>query len=216
MLIGPPDTLPGLQERLDPGAEVDTFTHGEALEALDHIIRTRPAIVAMRDDFADSSRGRALINRIKEDKALVDVEVRVMAQNAAHNRVAVKRGTQRAGAAVAVDEPALELDQKGTRRAPRIRIKDGIEIAIDGNVAALVDLSAIGAQVVSPTVLKPNQRVRIIMGEGKDSLKCSGAIVWASFEMPKGLPTRYRAGINWGVTAAGPSVEQFARKNKQD
>jgi hypothetical protein len=65
-------------------------------------------------------------------------------------------------------------------------------------------------------VLKPNQRVRIIMGEGKDSLKCSGAIVWASFEMPKGLPTRYRAGINWGVTAAGPSVEQFARKNKQD
>jgi hypothetical protein len=170
----------------------------------------------MRDDFADSSRGRALINRIKEDKALVDVEVRVMAQNAAHNRVAVKRGTQRAGAAVAVDEPALELDQKGTRRAPRIRIKDGIEIAIDGNVAALVDLSAIGAQVVSPTVLKPNQRVRIIMGEGKDSLKCSGAIVWASFEMPKGLPTRYRAGINWGVTAAGPSVEQFARKNKQD
>jgi hypothetical protein len=216
VLIGPPDTLPGLQERLDPGAEVDTFTHGEALEALDHIIRTRPAIVAMRDDFADSSRGRALINRIKEDKALVDVEVRVMAQNAAHNRVAVKRGTQRAGAAVAVDEPALELDQKGTRRAPRIRIKDGIEIAIDGNVAALVDLSAIGAQVVSPTVLKPNQRVRIIMGEGKDSLKCSGAIVWASFEMPKGLPTRYRAGINWGVTAAGPSVEQFARKNKQD
>lgn len=216
MLIGPPDTLPGLQERLDPGAEVDTFTHGEALEALDHIIRTRPAIVAMRDDFADSSRGRALINRIKEDKALVDVEVRVMAQNAAHNRAAVKRGSQRAGAAVAVDEPALELDQKGTRRAPRIRIKDGIEIAIDGNVAALVDLSAIGAQVVSPTVLKPNQRVRIIMGEGKDSLKCSGAIVWASFEMPKGLPTRYRAGINWGVTAAGPSVEQFARKNKQD
>jgi hypothetical protein len=216
VLIGPPDTLPGLQERLDPGAEVDTFTHGEALEALDHIIRTRPAIVAMRDDFADSSRGRALINRIKEDKALVDVEVRVMAQNAAHNRAAVKRGSQRAGAAVAVDEPALELDQKGTRRAPRIRIKDGIEIAIDGNVAALVDLSAIGAQVVSPTVLKPNQRVRIIMGEGKDSLKCSGAIVWASFEMPKGLPTRYRAGINWGVTAAGPSVEQFARKNKQD
>ena len=52
MLIGPADALPGLQERLDPGAEVQTFTDSEALEALDHIIRTKPRIVAIEDEFA--------------------------------------------------------------------------------------------------------------------------------------------------------------------
>ena len=206
--------MPGLQERLDPGAQVDTFTDTEALEALDHIIRTKPLIVAMQDGFADSSRGEALINRIKDDKALGDVEVRVMANDATQNRVAVNRGGQRASAAVAVDEPKSPLDQRGTRRAPRIRIKDGVEITVDGNVAELVDLSAIGAQVVSPTVLKPNQRVRITMGDGK--VKCAGAIAWAAFEMPRGLPTRYRAGIKWGVTAESPNVEKFAKKNKKD
>ena len=217
VLIGPSDKLPGLQERLDPSADIDTFTDLEALEALDHIIRTKPLIVAMQDDFADSSRGQALINRIKDDKALAEVEVRVMAINAAQNRVAVKRESHRGGGgAVAVDEPKTALDQRGTRRAPRTRIKDGVEIAVDGNAAVLVDLSAVGAQVVSPTVLKPNQRVRITMGEGKASLKCAGAIAWAAFEMPKGLPTRYRAGIDWGVTPESPNVEKFAKKNRKD
>ncbi len=216
VLIGPEDTLPDLQERLDPGADVETFTDSEALEALDHIIRTQPALVAMQDDFADSSRGQALINRIKDDATLSAVEVRVMAKNAAQNRVAVKRGSHGGTAtAVAEDEAKPALDVKGTRRATRVRIKDGVEVSVDGNTAALVDLSTVGAQVVSPTVLKPNQRVRVILGDGKNAVKCAGSIAWAAFEMPKGMPTRYRAGIDWGLTPEGPSVDAFSKKNKK-
>lgn len=218
VLIGPSDALPGLQERLDPSADIQTFTESEALEALDHIIRTQPALVAMQDEFADSTRGVALINRIKDDASLGAVEVRVMAKNAAQNRVAVKRGTHGSGGpAVAVDEaPKPALDQKGTRRAARLRIKDGVEVAVDGNPAALVDLSAVGAQVVSPTVLRPNQRVRVTMGDSKSPVRCAGAVAWAAFEMPKGMPTRYRAGIDWGMTPEGPTIETFAQKNKKD
>jgi len=214
VLIGPADALPGLQERLDPSADVQSFTESEALEALDHIIRTKPALVAMHDEFSDSSRGQALINRIKDDASLKDVEVRVMAKDAAQNRVAVKRGGHGGGGAVAVeDAPKPALDQKGTRRAQRTRIKDGVEVAVDGNAAALIDLSTVGAQVVSPTVLKPNQRVRVTIENGK--VKCAGAIAWAAFEMPKGMPTRYRAGIDWGVTSEGPNIEAFAKKHKK-
>jgi hypothetical protein len=215
VLIGPADALPGLKDRLDPKAEVQEFTESEALEALDHIIRTKPGIIAMEDQFSGTSRGTALINRIKDDPTLSACEVRVLAHDAAQNRVAVKRGGA-GGAAIAIDESKPALDVKGTRRAPRIRIKDGIEVAVDGNPAALIDLSTVGAQVVSPTVLKPNQRVRILIGEGKSAVKCLGAIAWAAFEMPKGMPTRYRAGIDWGITPDGASVEGFAKKNKKD
>ena len=214
VLIGPADALPGLQERLDPSAEVKTFHDGEALEALDHIIKVKPALVAMQDEFADSSRGQALINRIKDDAALKNCEVRVMARDAAQNRVAVKRGSH-GGGAVAVDEPKPALDQKGTRRAQRVRIKDGVEVAVDGSPAALIDLSTVGAQVLSPTVLKPNQRVRMVMGDGKTAVKCAGNIAWASFEMPKGVATRYRAGIDFGANADAASVESFAKKHKK-
>ena len=214
VLIGPADALPGLKERLDPKAEVQEFTESEALEALDHIIRTKPGIIVMEDQFSGTSRGTALINRIKDDPSLSVCEVRVLAHDAAQSRVAVKRGG--GGPAIAVDEKKPALDVKGTRRAPRIRIKDGVEVAVDGNPAALVDLSTVGAQVVSPTVLKPNQRVRILIGEGKAAVKCNGAVAWAAFEMPKGMPTRYRAGIDFGTTADVDGVAGFAKKNKKD
>ena len=214
MLIGPADALPGLKERLDSKAEVQEFTESEALEALDHIIRTKPGIIVMEDQFSGTSRGTALINRIKDDPTLSGCEVRVLAHDAAQSRVAVKRGG--GGPAIAVDEKKPALDVKGTRRAPRIRIKDGVEVAVDGSPAALIDLSAVGAQVVSPTVLKPNQRVRLLIGEGKAAVKCNGAVAWAAFEMPKGMPTRYRAGIDFGGSADAQSVDGFAKKNRKD
>jgi hypothetical protein len=219
VLIGPADALPSLQERLDPGAEVQTFNDSEALEALDHIIRTKPVVVAIEDDFSATSRGLALINRIKDDSNLGGVEVRVMARDAAQTRVAAKRGgNHKSGshAVAVVEQPKKTLDQRGTRRALRNRIKEGVEIAVDGNPAALIDLSTVGAQVVSPTVLKPNQRVRVVMGDGRSAVKCSGAVAWASFEMPKGLPTRYRAGIDFGATADETNVDRFAQKHKKD
>ncbi len=217
MLIGPADSLPGLQERLAPAADIHTFTDGDALEALDHIMRTKPVLVAMQDEFSATSRGTALINRIKDDPTLTNCEVRIMARDASQNRVAVKRGGAGGGSAVAVEEqPKPALDQKGTRRAPRVRIKDGVEVAVDGNPAALVDLSKVGAQVVSPTILKPNQRVRVVLGDAKNPVKCAGAIAWAAFEMPKGMPTRYRAGIDWGLTPEASNVESFAEKNKKE
>jgi len=216
VLIGPVDALPGLQERLQPGADVQTFTESEAIEALDHIIRTKPVIIALDNDFSSSTRGIALINRIKDDPGLAGCEVRVIAHDSDTSRVAVKRG-QAGGTAVAVEaKPKPALDQKGTRRAPRTRVKDGVEVAVDGNPAALIDVSAVGAQVVSPTVLKPNQRVRVIMGDGSTPIRCNGSIAWAAFEMPKGQPTRYRAGIDFGLTADAEGVNRFAKKNKKE
>ena len=213
-MIGPPEALPGLKDRLDSGAQLQTFTDAEALEALDHIIRHKPRIVVLDLEFSSGSRGTALINRIKDDPSLSGCEVRVLAHDSEMNRVAVKR-THPGGPAVAVDEPAPALDQRGTRRAPRVRMKDGVEVTVDGNVAALVDLSTVGAQVVSGSVLKPNQRVRVIMGDGKAAVRCNGAVAWASFEMPKGMSPRYRAGVDF-LVADADAVGVFAEKNKKE
>ena len=192
VLIGPSGAIPSLRERLTPGAEVQTFTDTETLEALDHIVRSRPRIVALDYQFSLTSRGTALIDRIKDDPELQMCEVRVVAHDGALSRVtAKKKGTAPASA----DDPKAALDPRGTRRAVRYVIREGVEVLVDGNTATLVDVSAIGAQVLSSKMLKPNQRVRVTFSDGQGMIRCNGSIVWASFEMPKGQPTRYRAGI---------------------
>jgi hypothetical protein len=214
VVIGPSEALPALRERLDSGVELHTFTEAEALEALDHIIRTKPRIVALETDFSSTSRGTALINRIKDDPTLIECEVRVVAHDTSASRVAVRRSSGTVAAVVAVEEPQKPLDQRGTRRAARVRIRDGVEVLVDGNAAALVDISAVGVQVLCPKMLKPNQRVRISMPDGKTAIRCNGSIAWASFEMPKGLPPRYRAGIEFSNSDAA-AVDSYAAKHKQ-
>ena len=166
------------------------------------ITRQRPGVVALERLFASTSRGAALINRIKADPSLSSCEIRIVAHDSEYSRVSPRRPGEApaaaAPAAVAEAPPAAPapLDQRGTRRAPRFKIVDGVEVQIDGNPATLVDLSLVGAQVFSATVLKPNQRVRFSLTDGTRPTRFSAAVAWAFFEIPKGAP-RYRAGIEF-------------------
>jgi hypothetical protein len=223
VLIGPSHALPALSERLDSGAELHTFTDSEALEALDHVIRIKPRIVALEQEFSATSRGRALVNRINDDPSLSDCEIRVVAHDTAPSRASSRRIA--AGTALAVDEPQAAvtasggaagplLDHRGTRRAPRIAVREGVEVLVDGNPAALINISTVGVQVLSPKMLRPNQRVRVALSDAKGTIRCDGAIAWASFEMPQGQTPRYRAGIE--LTGADPTVVRaYADRHKR-
>ena len=208
VVIGPEHTLPTLRARFETGGRVHSFTDAEAIEALEHIFRHRPRIVAVEREFSGTSRGAALIGRVKDDPALAECEVRVVAHDASPRPSGVRRPPS----------PDAELPpkalQQGVRRAPRVRIADGVEVLIDGDPAQLIDLSILGAQVVAPFALKPNQRVRVSFADGRGVVRCLGSVVWASFEMPKNLPTRYRAGIDFpGANAEALSL--FCEKHRK-
>ena len=102
-----------------------------------------------------------------------------------------------------------------TRRAARHRIRQGVEIQLDGNAANVVDLSVIGAQVVSATILRPNQRVRISVPTDEFMMRFRGAVAWAKFELPQPTePPRYRAGIEF-LDADLAAMEDYCNRHKR-
>lgn len=217
VLIASAEHLEALKQR-DEFADALSFADGEALRALDAITRTKPTVVALERMFAATSRGAALINRVKADPSLASCEIRIVSPETDYARVTPRpAAAQGGGAPVAVAAPAPaaapSLDQRGTRRAPRFKILDGVEVLVDGNPAALVDLSVVGAQVVSPTSLKPNQRVRLSLPDGARPIRFSAGVAWAAFEMPKGGP-RYRAGIEF-FDADTTAVNKFIDSKKK-
>jgi len=192
VLIASPEFLPVLQERKDLGETV-AFADTDALKALDLITRQRPKVVALERDFAATSRGTALINRIKADPSLTGCEIRIISHDNGNGMAAPAAVVEAAPVPAVVAAP---LDQTGTRRAPRFNIADGYEVQVDNKPATLVNLSLVGAQVISPTILKPNQRVRFILADKPKAVRIGSVIAWASFELPKGNP-RYRAGVEF-------------------
>ena len=192
VLIAALDRLPTLKQQSGDGVrELLAFADTEALRALEVITKRRPQVVALEKLFAATPRGAALIDRLKADPTLTEVEIRVVSHDAEYTRVAPP-GSNRGEPDAA---PLAALDQRGTRRAPRHRIPGVVGVMVDGNAATLVDLSTVGAQLVSSTVLKPNQRVRIVFNDDHGSIRVNAAVAWASFEIPPTAGPRYRAGI---------------------
>lgn len=175
VLIALQQNLPALQN----GDLVDAlaFSADNTLAALDAIKCQRPNVIAVEDLYAASSRGRALLARVEADPTLQDCQVRIVTH---------------------VAQGAAPLPMTGTRRAPRFPVIDGVQVRIDGNPAALVNLSVIGAQVISATALKPNQRGKFaFIDEAEKTKPMPCSVAWASLEIVGGA-VRYRAGVEFG------------------
>ena len=191
-------------------------------------------MIALERLFAATSRGAALINRIKADPSLTNAEIRVVSVDGTY-RVSPRRApasphdTQpMVPPAAAVADIQLEvvstapapseeaatqnLDYRGTRRAPRFRMAEGTEAQVDGVMATVVDLSRYGAQILCPIPLKPQQRVRMILGDDLGLAKFSASVAWASFEIPKVCP-RYRAGVEFN-DAEVSAIDAFCMRHK--
>jgi hypothetical protein len=208
VLIAASELLTGLRPSFDD-SELLAFADAEVLRALETISLRRPARVVLEHAFANTSRGAALVNRLKADPALAHVLVEVTTGGTASPRIEP----------AAVDVPApvappQPLDTWGTRRAPRVIVRDGIDIVIDGATVRLVNLSIVGAQVLSTGVLKPNQRVRVSLVDELGSIRLAAVIAWARFELPhRGQPSaRYRAGLDF-LDADTAAVGAFAERN---
>ncbi len=203
VLIAAPDLLGALKPRIESdGVELLAFTNTEALRALEVISTRRPQAVALEREFAATARGAALINRIKADPALSGCEIRVVSLTEEARVAATVPSTTPASVSV-------PLDADGTRLAPRYTMAEGLQIVIDRNPATLVDLSIGGAQVLSPTVLKPNQKVRLTLTDDQGTLRVNGSVAWATFE----IPPRYRAGIEF-LDAEANAIEAFALRHR--
>lgn len=233
VLIAAATSLGSIKQRGDfPDAMM--FADTDALRALEAITRHRPNLVVLESAFAATSRGTALVNRIKADPALSSCEVRVVPHLTEPGQASTPSPlpppvpepivrvvvpidpappvagpvTPVASAPATPPAPVVpvlpeapevpdtprRLDTTGTRRVPRHEMPAGVDVQVDGNPATLIDLSVEGAQIVSLTTLKPNQRVRLTLPIGLVPIRVIGEIAWAMFEMPQSGP-RYRAGI---------------------
>jgi len=206
VLIGAPDLLPALRARTGTvNGELLEFSHLDALPALQAIAERRPQVIALERLFAMTARGAALINRIKADPALRDAEIRVLAHDSDYTRV-IPRSPHTPAAAPA-------LDNTGTRRAPRFRMAGRVDVVFEGRSARLVDLSTVGAQVLTPVPLKPNQEIVMALPDEDGTVQFNAKVAWTKFEVASEGAASYRAGIDF-VDADPAAVDVFLQRRK--
>ena len=147
--------------------------------------------------FATTPRGAALVNRIKADSILDGIEVRILGATATiENAVEISSSVASVPLTLPEGTAPLQLDKRGTRRAPRFTMASDVRTFFDDEVVTLLDLSTLGVQLLSTRTLGPRHRIRLMIGAGTEMYRVAGRVAWAQFEVPDRYP-HYRAGIEF-------------------
>jgi chromosome segregation ATPase len=110
--------------------------------------------------------------------------------------IVVAAAKPKGGSGAKAGQPAAPGTHSPVRAASRHCFREPLEVKLDGETALLIDLSTAGAQVLSPSPLKPNKPVKILLPSSEAIILCKAKIVWSRFEPPTpGKPVRYRAGM---------------------
>ena len=197
------------------------FTDSNLASALGSIRAHEPSRIALDIEFAHSPQGRAFVDKL-QSPSMAGSEVFIvsfangrwsMDPIEASSASAIRSATFSA-AVFAVADLNVNLN---TRRVPRFLVMDPLAAVVDGKKTSLIDMSVMGAQVVSAPVLRPNQRLRIALpDEGDTILQVTAHIAWSVFESSKNmLAPYYRAGMEF-TDASAQLLEQYCRRHCSD
>jgi PilZ domain len=189
------------------------FTDSSLISALESIRAHKPRVVAIESQLAHSGEGRAFIDRLKA-ASIQGCELHLIAYVNGRWTTSLVGAAPIEVAAPVAARVAAPVAAVNTRRVPRFPLLASRAAVVDGKETNLVDMSVMGAQVVSLPVLKPNQRLKISLpDEGDEELHLTGYVAWAMFERRDlGSQPQYRAGMEF-TDAAAQALEKYCRRH---
>jgi hypothetical protein len=191
VLIGSQPLIDAWTARTGDGGDVITVALTDLSLAMETISTAKPDVVVIEQAIAASVPGSAVMGRLHGDRYQRGTEVRLLPPDRAADLMSSGPGELHPQAWLTV--LAQALPPRPERRAERTQILPEEQVLIDGQPVTLIDLSAVGAQVLSPVVLKPRQRVRVVLSPERGSAKAVAIVAWSTLEN-SAMPG-YRAGI---------------------
>ena len=185
------------------------FSDANLASALESIRAQAPKVVALESSFAESPAGKAFINRLRA-LDITGSELKLLSRQNGNWATSPLAAEQ---APAAPGETAAELN---TRRAPRFLVIDPAQAQIDGTATNLIDVSTLGAQVVSDPVLRPKQRIKVTITEDQAVIQFIARVAWSVYEKIKTSPTaHYRAGLEFDE-GTQKALEDFCKRHCAD
>jgi hypothetical protein len=206
LFIGSEPLLAAWNARARSVETVIPIAHTDLSQALEMIGSKRPAVVVIEQAVAASGSGSALMARLHNERYERGIEIRLLPAERAADLMSSEPGDVHPQVWLSV--LAEPLPARPQRRARRVRARDDEQALIDGAPVTLLDVSSSGLQVRSTIVLRPQQRVRVVLPPERGSVKTAAVVAWSTFEI--GSTPHYRAGI--AFTTAIPNLVDEAPK----
>ena len=151
----------------------------------------RPRVVVLEEALAAGKRGARFVGWLRSEQADGGLDVRLLPAG----EVAALLSSTSDWSAQALARAAKPLSPRAFRRARRVRLDDAAQATLDSRDCTLVDMSTLGVQLVASSVLRPGQRVRLVVNLAGERLRLTGKVAWSAMEMQPAAS--FRAGVEF-------------------
>jgi len=216
-----------------PG-RVMPFASASLASAIESIKAYRPKVVAIDAIFAQTPSGLTFIDRIgalaipgstillvvEHDGRWVTMPLgngRTPTQSRSSPVVASQAGlVAPSQQVVAALSKVAHAEAVNTRRAPRFLVRGPLDVTVESGCASLVDISVLGAQIVSLPVLRPRQKINVALPDNDETMNLIAQVAWSTFEKPQPQEEpHYRVGLEF-TSAAKQALEAYRQRHCAD
>ena len=192
IVIVRPEHLTSVKKRLAGSDVVSVASEADVVQVQDTLLSRPPDVVVMHSAFAATSRGATLVAGLKAKAGDGGTAIRVFIEDDELPLILAEDSLSPLDALLETTRP---LERAGTRQAARYPM-NRYAVSVNGETGQLIDLSISGAQVQSPTRLRPMKIARLILPDPAGDVRLQGQVAWA-IAVPTGGAIQYRAGIEF-------------------
>jgi len=209
VLVADPQRMAELRDGLPLPGRVLRYSSSNLPSVFESIRANQPGLIVLDAGFLNTQAGQGFVERVGQ----LNVPKIVM-QAAVFDRGhwTMTSLTKEPAPAVATTSDRLTAGLD-TRRVPRFVAQSVAQAVADGSSIQVVDLSVLGAQVISQPMLRPNQKLRVGLPDESGTLQLSASVAWSVFEKPaKAAEPHFRAGMEFN-DAVREALEDYCRRH---
>lgn len=174
----------------DPSIAV--FDASDGIPPMSIISARAQMLLVVGHALTETTLGLEFLERFREVNATA--EIRVLAEGANGNPTVLEHAVTHPGH-LTLRAESVPFTRAPVRRALRVDMPEDAEAMVNGTPMRVVNLSPLGAQVLSPRVLKPGEQVLVRL---PSSPRVRATVVWSAYELPgAGREPCYRAGLEF-------------------
>src|SRR6185312_7862324 len=195
VVVAEPQRMTALRDGLPTPGRVLRYPSSNLASALESIRANQPGLIILDSAFLQGETGQGFVERIN-GLGIAKLVLQQALFDHGHWTMA-------------------SLD--AATPAPRFPVQDVAQAVADGGPIDVVDLSVLGAQMISQPMLRPNQKIKVGLPDTDGSISLTASVAWSVYEKPANAPgPRFRVGVEFSNTEAANLEEYCKRHCKPD
>lgn len=188
-----PDLVARVRQHFDADPSIAVFDASEILPPVNVVSARAQMLLVIERVLAEIPAGQEFLERFREANATA--EIRILNGDADGLPTILNQAVSHP-AHLALRTASQPIGRVTGRRALRVQMPSHAAATVNGVEVKLVNVSPLGAQIVSPSILKPGQHITAML-PGNPRLR--GTVVWCAFELSSDTHRpEYRAGLSFG------------------